>query len=119
MRLIHPQDTIEKYYSGKDTRRRANERLNRFFTARNDEWIRFLSTVFPDDVTAQSKITVLKLATKMKNTRNSNYRGREKNRFKPLPLQPHEKVHYITNYRTHTLPNICDLGRQREGRSKG
>ena len=88
--MVIPQDTIEKYYSGKET---TNERLNRFFTARNGEWIRFLSTMFPDDITAQSKITVTKFATKMKNTRNSNFRGREKTKIQPLPLQPHEEVH--------------------------
>ena len=106
------QDTIEQYYAGKETRRRTNEKLNRFFTARNDEWIRFLATVFPDDIIAQSRITVLKLATKMKNIRNSNYRGREKYKIKPLPFQPHSKVHLsnILNYTHFPNDTICPVG---------
>ena len=59
---------------------------------RNDEWISFLATVFPRDVIAQNKITVIRLATKLKNQRNLKYRGRQKVKTKQATTKQNDKV---------------------------
>lgn len=59
---------------------------------RNDEWISFLATIFPRDVIAQNKITVIKLATKLRNQRNFNYSGRQKVKTKQVTTKQNDKV---------------------------